>query len=271
MDSLDCVCCASILLHVIATLFFNNATLSPHGAQQLELALLICNLLTILAILSLFTVMIVEHQFKASSVHLLSRSVARYVSALRDELQCHREEFARLLDEARVSHPRGMDVGMLVAHATHKRGVITHIRKNNVTVRFHSGASHHYTLDAAAQRLQLIDHAFSDDAVLLKQFLVAAMKCLLGSGSGVVVTELGLEALFVIIRASGSAESHSGASTMPALQLGDEFDDGVHSYSDASAIASLELVEREICGARQFELSRAVVRLAAVHSRRPRE
>jgi hypothetical protein len=270
MDSLDCVCCASILLHVIATLFFNNATLSPHGAQQLELALLICNLLTILAILSLFTVMLVEHQFKASSVHLLSRSVARYVSALRDELQCHREEFARLLDEARVSHPRGMDVGMLVAHATHKRGVITHIRKNNVTVRFHSGASHHYTLDTAAQRLQLIARS-ADDAVLLKQFLVAAMKCLLGSGSGVVVTELGLEALFVIIRASGSAESHSGASTMPALQLGDEFDDGVHSYSDASAIASLELVEREICGARQFELSRAVVRLAAVHSRRPRE
>ena len=71
LDSLDCLCCASILLHTVATEFFNNPSFAYINGKaeeefvsvythQLEVVLICFNALTLVAIFTLFVNSLLE-------------------------------------------------------------------------------------------------------------------------------------------------------------------------------------------------------------------
>jgi hypothetical protein len=58
MDNLDCICCLSILFHVIGTIIFGNPGPNGVNTRALEYFLLSCNLVALIAIVSLFVLML---------------------------------------------------------------------------------------------------------------------------------------------------------------------------------------------------------------------
>lgn len=210
MDNLDCICCLSILFHVIGTIIFGNPGPNGVNTRALEYFLLSCNLVALIAIVSLFVLMLLEHRFKGSSIVMLSKSMARLVQTLQPELQRRRSRFFQALKEAEGLDSM-LDVGVQVSHGHHGRGVIQSIRGNVAAVLFNDGKRRHYDEELALTRLTILARECSDDMVTLRPFVAAAATCL--RDTAFQPTEVGLEALFVVIRACADASKPSPAAS----------------------------------------------------------
>ena len=88
--NLDTMCCVSILLHLIASLYYNNNMIVIEdlvGAASLDSVLVAANIVCFAVIGGLFAVNLLEKKFTVSAVRTISRRIARTVAAVQIELQ----------------------------------------------------------------------------------------------------------------------------------------------------------------------------------------
>ena len=88
--NLDTMCCVSILLHLIASLYYNNNMIVVEdldGAASLDSVLVAANIACLIVMCGLFAVNLLEKKFTASAVRTIARRMARTVVSLQIELQ----------------------------------------------------------------------------------------------------------------------------------------------------------------------------------------
>jgi hypothetical protein len=217
IDNLDCICCASLLLHAIASLLYNNRdftkseldpTQTSTGATSLETAMICVNALTLLAILGQFLTEFAEHKLKLHAVRTVVKTVTRLVVRLQQDLQENRLTFLAALETARNAPPE-LEVGSFVQHAEHGDGKCKDILCADdgtkiFVILFGSGDRHHYTELSAQRKLVLLKSAFCEhrDPVPLS-LLLAATKALT-----ITVNPKLIEALFIILKAIEGKEGN---------------------------------------------------------------
>ena len=100
VNALDCLCCMSVMVHCIASLYYNNADFVQPGstrAARLDALLVAVNILTYFAIAGLFVVTALEDRFKHSATKALSFFMADTVVALQQDLGRKRDGLLREL------------------------------------------------------------------------------------------------------------------------------------------------------------------------------
>lgn len=99
VNRLDCICCLSILLHLISFIYYNDANfiLQP-GAAAFDSILVVVNVFVIAAILGLFVVCAAEALFRRRATDEVARVVSKHLLTLQADLRRNRETFARLLN-----------------------------------------------------------------------------------------------------------------------------------------------------------------------------
>ncbi len=109
VDVLDCACCVSILLHLVAAVYFNDAAfnldddLNPTArASQLDTLLVVVNILIMCFIALLFAWTFLENVFRIRGRSVLARIVATNVITLQANLQRHRTQFVDALKSGSV-------------------------------------------------------------------------------------------------------------------------------------------------------------------------
>ena len=109
VDVLDCACCVSILLHLVATVYFNDAAfnldddLNPTTrASQLDTLLVVVNIFIMCSIALLFAWTFLENVFRIRGRSVLARLVATNVVSLQANLQRHRTQFVDALKSGSV-------------------------------------------------------------------------------------------------------------------------------------------------------------------------
>jgi hypothetical protein len=214
IDNLDCICCASLLLHVIASLLYNNPSFTHDsddptrvagqpsvGARSLETAMICVNALTLLTILGLFLTEFCERELKSHAVRTVTKTVTRLIVKLQRDLQSSRQTFLDALSRARSAPPE-LELGCHVQHAIHGRGELKDVLvaedgTKSFVVVFDSGERHHYGVHSAKRKLDVIASVYceQDDPVPLS-LLLNATKVL-----PFTVNPKLFEALFIILKA----------------------------------------------------------------------
>jgi hypothetical protein len=110
LDDLDCICCLSILLHVVGTLFFNNVDFFyENGAESsspriFEAALIATNLVALLFIMKLFLKQLIEKAFSEYALRTVISRVVLLVVDLQKQLGANRDQFVGILNLDRRCH-----------------------------------------------------------------------------------------------------------------------------------------------------------------------
>ena len=210
IDNLDCICCTSLCLHVIAALLYQNRAFTRDDAadsagpasaraRSLEIAMICVNALTLLAILGLFLVEFCERKLRSSAVRTLAKAVATLIVKLRRYIRGSRQLFLDALRAARHAPPE-LGVGCFVRHTKQGHGKVKDILLSDdgtktFVILFSNGQRHHYSADSAKQKLKISASRFfnDDDPVPLSLFLNAA------SALPITVNQRSVEALFIIL------------------------------------------------------------------------
>jgi hypothetical protein len=213
LDDLDCLCCISILLHVIASLFYNNQDFvkSPDklnvngtGARMLEYVLLTINVCTLATFAALFVKALIEHKFKRETIKILSTHVSRIVLTVKHNVSEMGAGFVELIETLKVTSPK-LDENVRIFHSSHGLGTIRSVacdneRQKPVLVCFDSGAEHHYSMEQADAKLTVVfDPALNTpNFVHAKHFKRAVNQVL--SKNGTHLSSAGLEAVFLLLK-----------------------------------------------------------------------
>jgi hypothetical protein len=108
VNKLDCFCCVVIMLHLIASLYFNNPEfILTEEAEKLDLLLFSIDVIAIIAILALFVVVLAEGFFKRNSIHIMTSAISRTVIQLQVELRARQDEFLKAVDAGMESSGLG--------------------------------------------------------------------------------------------------------------------------------------------------------------------
>ena len=205
IDNLDCVCSASILLQVVANLFYNNPIFTdevPGRPQQLDDALIVVNFVVLAVIFGLFIFTLVENRFKAVAIGTLSKKVTQMVISMQREIAFHHEAFVPCLVKAMNEPPSSLEVGIRVSHEVHGPGTIKDMRGKSVAVTFDGGSMHYYAMDSALAKLKIIGidpSHLRTDSVGVGQLRYAMTECL--RGKAVARSFAAIEALFWVLKA----------------------------------------------------------------------
>jgi hypothetical protein len=91
---LDCMCCLSIMLHLISFIYYNDANfiITP-GAAGFDTILVVVNILVIIAILALFVVCAAEALFRRQATSKVASLVSDGLVALQAQLGSCRDTF----------------------------------------------------------------------------------------------------------------------------------------------------------------------------------
>jgi hypothetical protein len=102
---LDCICCLSILLHLISFIYYNDSdfTLAP-GAAAFDTILVVVNILVIICILALFFVSAAEAIFRRHATFKVASSVSKDLVDLQANLMSCRDKFCAEV-ESRAQKP----------------------------------------------------------------------------------------------------------------------------------------------------------------------
>ena len=102
---LDCICCLSILLHLISFIYYNDSdfTLAP-GAAAFDTILVVVNILVIICILALFFVSAAEAIFRRHATFKVASSVSKDLVDLQADLMSCRDKFCAEV-ESRAQKP----------------------------------------------------------------------------------------------------------------------------------------------------------------------
>ena len=194
LDDLDCLCCISILLHVISSLFYNNESFIGRNAAEegnmprgLEAVLLAINLSTLGIFLSLFIKSLIENKFKRQVVKVLSTHVADLVLQVQRQVAPKGAGFLQLIETAKLAMPL-LDENVRVFHETHGLGTIRSVQCENerakpILVCFDSGAEHHYDMQQADRKLTVVfDPALNTPGFVHAKHFKRAVSQILATG-----------------------------------------------------------------------------------------
>ena len=104
--NLDTMCCVSILLHLIASLYYNNNMIvieDLRGAASLDSVLVAANIACLAVMCGLFAVNLLENKFTVSAVRTISQRMARTVVSLQIELQRNSAGFMQQLQTGQAT------------------------------------------------------------------------------------------------------------------------------------------------------------------------
>ena len=96
VQNLDCLCCISILLHLIALLYYNNPELLRldfDGAAALDRLLVAANVICLGAICLLFAINVVERRFNNAVTNSIAHQMATLILSLQYDLRCRCDAF----------------------------------------------------------------------------------------------------------------------------------------------------------------------------------
>jgi hypothetical protein len=202
LDYLDCVCCTSIMLHVLSSAYFNNRRFydeMDHDAPRLfEAGLIGVNCLSLLAISCLFVTSLVKHEFTAYAVARMVRTVARSVATLQHELLRERDSFVAAIRQALAETP-SLCAGVRISHVAHGLGEIKDMVRNEDgeqcwDVVFDSGERRYYPRDQASKKVAaVVEDMSSQPKVMLRVFRLGVLQCLPCASPCVI------EALYVLL------------------------------------------------------------------------
>jgi len=101
VNSLDCLCCLSILLQCLASLYFSDPDfVSRSDAAALDTILVIVMSLCLSGTLALFVVVLVEMRFRSSAIRTMSKGIAELVLLMQKELTNKQAAFIRVLEDS---------------------------------------------------------------------------------------------------------------------------------------------------------------------------
>jgi hypothetical protein len=100
VNALDFICCLSITLNCLATLYFNDKTfIATSGAQKLDGIIVAVHIFAIIAIFVVFTWTSIENHFKTLSVVAISKRVGNAVIKLQKAVIERRDEVLSRLEK----------------------------------------------------------------------------------------------------------------------------------------------------------------------------
>jgi hypothetical protein len=100
------MCCISILLHLIANLYYNNNMIVVDdlgGAASLDSVLVAANIACFAVMSGLFAVNLLENKFTVSAARTISQRIARAVVAVQIELQRNSAGFMQQLQTGQAT------------------------------------------------------------------------------------------------------------------------------------------------------------------------
>jgi hypothetical protein len=165
--NLDTMCCISILLHLVASLFYNNSLMVEQnldGAASLDSILVAANIACFVVMIGLFAVNLLENKFNSSAVGVISGRMARTVVSLQLELQRHCDGFMRALQPGEAAQggqpgrltPSNTRVGTRVSDSARGIGLISEVRSGKLIVRYTDEQTHCYDAEAARKTLSVL-------------------------------------------------------------------------------------------------------------------
>jgi hypothetical protein len=207
VENLDCLCCMSILLHLVAFLYYNNPELlelDSAGAAALDNLLVAANIVCFAAICLLFTTNVVERRFNAATSDMVSQRMAKLIVAIQHDIRHHSVIFVRALrvrrnsdDQFDIFKLRDAHVGVRVADAIHGIGIITFSNEQQVDVRYDGGQVIKYDSNTASAKLSVLIDSKDQSHVSLSMFVSASQEAL--DGGRTVYSSEALEALFYML------------------------------------------------------------------------
>jgi hypothetical protein len=205
LDKLDCLFSASLMLHLVASLYYADPGFAEGGGPswRLEVSLIVINLGVLAAAVCLSLMSLLEDRFKAAAVAGLSKSIAALIMSLQLEMRSKSQSLLDALEEIKKAVPALVE-GCRVSHPVRGGGVLTAVVPDDARgklyhVDFDNGEIHHYSAESATKLHVDKDRGGAPaDAVLLEEFQLMAQQCLQGS---VHVSPAALEALFLALNA----------------------------------------------------------------------
>ena len=191
LDHLDCVCCASILLHVIASQCYNSKEFNSGetGPQRLEMLLVAANVLILTLACFLTVATAVEGKVKTIAIATVCTAVSRRVISLRQRLSDESDAFFCELRRVLETIPT-LGVGCRVVHADHGPGLVRDWTYDDQgqrcwLVAFESGQQRQYSATSAVQKLQMVAElpAFSPEKRVRLRELSLAVEQHLGTAA----------------------------------------------------------------------------------------
>ena len=224
LDHLDCVCCASILLHVIACEYYNNVafTRTELGPKLLEIVLIVSNGLVLSLVFVFTAVTAVERKVKAAAIAAVCRTVAEEITSLQQQLSKDTDAFFRELSDVQSKVPT-MGVGCRVLDVHLGSGRImdwTFDTKGQQSwmIAFENGQQRYYTAELALRKLQLLQQEPSlvlEKPILLRELSLAVERQLGAAAS----SSCAVRALYFVLKATNGDTNFDSASDrgLPAI------------------------------------------------------
>ena len=201
VNALDCLCCLSILVHVIATLYYDNQDFSnSDAATMLDGVLVVVYSVNVAATLAIFSSNLLELYYKRTSIVRLTRTVSRQVLFLQQRLRAQRDTFMDAIKAISLASPAAVMVGSCVSHPVYGKGTVTSVG-GSIYVEFDGGARNNYDADTVTAKLTIVSMPDgADSTVKLPTFRKAAEACLQNAqGSASAESAASIEALFFML------------------------------------------------------------------------